>query len=48
MSGQAQEADRQHMMLLVELAQQAGRSEREITELVDQALEADADLRRAA
>jgi len=48
MSGQQQETDDQHMLLMVEAAQRAGRSESEIAEIVDDALEADADLERAA
>ena len=48
MSGQQQEAERQHMLLMVETAQRAGRSESEIAEIVDDATEADADLARAA
>ena len=48
MSGQAQEADQQHMLMMVESAQRAGLSESEISTIVDDALEADADLKRAA
>jgi hypothetical protein len=48
MSGQQHEAEQQHMLLLVEAAQRAGSSESEIVELVDAAVEADADLDRAA
>ena len=48
MSGQQQEAAEQHMLLMVETAQRAGRSESEIALIVDEALEADADLERAA
>jgi hypothetical protein len=48
MSGQQQEAEQQHMLLMVEAAQRAGSSEREIVELVDAAVEADVDLERAA
>jgi hypothetical protein len=48
MSGLEQEAEQQHMLLMVESAQRAGRSEREIGEMVDDAVEADADLERAA
>ena len=36
------------LLLMVESAQRAGRSEPEIGELVDDAIEADADLERAA
>jgi hypothetical protein len=48
MSGQQNEAEQQHMLHLVEAAQRAGNSESEIVELVDAAVEADADLDRAA
>ena len=48
MSGQQQETDDQHMLLMVEAAQRAGRSESEIAKIVEDALEADADLERAA
>ncbi len=48
MSGQAKEAEEQHLLLLVESAQRAGRSESEIGEIVAAAIEADADLDRAA
>lgn len=48
MSGQTQEADQQHMLVMVEAAQRAGFSETEIGTIVDDALEADADLERAA
>ncbi len=48
MTGQANEADQLHMLLLVESAQRAGRSEREIGELVEDATEADDQLDRAA
>jgi hypothetical protein len=48
MSGQAQETDQQHMLEMVESAQRAGLSEAEIGTVVDDALEADADLVRAA
>ena len=48
MSGQQQDAVEQHMLLMIETAQRAGRSESEIAEIVDDALEADADLERAA
>jgi hypothetical protein len=48
MSGQQQETDDQHMLLMVEAAQRAGRSESEIAKIVDDALEADTDLERAA
>ena len=48
MSGQIQEAQKQHLLFLVESAQRAGLSEVEIGEMVDEAVEADADLDRAA
>ena len=48
MSGQQQELEQQHMLIMVETAQLAGYSEREIAEIVDDAVEADADLERAA
>ena len=42
------DAERQHMLLLVDSAQRAGYSEREIAEIVDDAVEADAELENAA
>jgi hypothetical protein len=48
MSGQRQEAHEQHMLLLVESAQRAGHSEREISEIVNDAVEMDAEIERAA
>ena len=48
MWGQEQEEREQHMMLMVEAAQRAGRTESEINEIVDNAVEADADLECAA
>jgi hypothetical protein len=48
MSGQMQEQDQQHMLVMVESAQRAGLSETEIGAVVEDALEADADLERAA
>lgn len=48
MTEQFNEAREQHLLLLVESAQRAGRSEREISEIVDDAVQADADLDRAA
>jgi hypothetical protein len=48
MSGQREEAQEQHMLLLIESAQRAGRSEREISEIVDDAVQVDADTERAA
>jgi hypothetical protein len=46
MSGQAKEAEQQHLLLLVESAQRAGRSESEIGEIVEEAIEADSALDR--
>jgi hypothetical protein len=48
MSGQAHEAEQQHLLLMVESAQRAGRSESEIGAIVDEAVEADTELDRAA
>ena len=48
MSGQADEQAQQHLLLLVESAQRAGRSESEIDELVDDALKTDGELDCAA
>ena len=48
MSGQMQEAHQQQLLLLVESAQRAGLSEVEISEMVDEAVDADAQLDRAA
>ena len=48
MPGQADEQAQQHLLLLVESAQRAGRSESEIDELVDDALKTDDELDRAA
>jgi len=48
MTSREMEAERQHMLLLVEAAQRAGYSEREIVEIVDDAIEADAEIVRAA
>ncbi len=48
MSVKREEAQEQHMLLLVESAQRAGRSEREISKIVDDAVQADADTERAA
>jgi hypothetical protein len=39
--------DQQHMLLVVESAQRAGRSESEIVEIVHDAVGADAELERA-
>ena len=38
------EASRQHLLLMVEAAHRAGRSEAEIEKIVDDAVEADAEL----
>ena len=48
MTGQANEASELHMLLLIESAQRVGSSEAEIRELVDDAIEADDELDRAA
>ena len=48
MDENTQEAQQQHMMLIVESAQRAGYTESEIGELVDEAVQADAELERAA
>lgn len=48
MSGQQNEAEQQHLLLMVEAAQRAGHTESEIAELVDFAIVADAELERAA
>lgn len=48
MSGQTQEAEQQHLLLMVEFAVRAGRSESEINQILREAVEADADLERAA
>ena len=48
MSEQRQEAHEQHLLLLVETAQRAGQSEREISQLVNDAVEGDAEIDRAA
>jgi hypothetical protein len=42
------EMNRQHMLLVIEAAQRAGRSETEIAEIVDGAAETDAELEAAA
>jgi hypothetical protein len=41
-----QEAEQQHMLLIVESAQRADRSETEISEMVEEAVAADAELDR--
>jgi hypothetical protein len=48
MSRQAQEAEQQHLLLMVESAQRAGLSEAEIGSIVEDAVETDAELDRAA
>ena len=48
MSGQDTDRDQQHMLLVVESAQRAGCSESEIVEAVKDAVNEDAELRRAA
>jgi hypothetical protein len=42
------EANQQHLLLVVEAAMRAGRSEEEIAAIVDDAAEADAELDAAA
>jgi hypothetical protein len=42
------EREEQHMLFLIESAQRAGYSEREIVEIVDDAVETDADLGHVA
>ena len=48
MSAREGETDQQHMLLVVEAAQRAGYSESEIAEIVEDAIDADAKLERAA
>jgi len=48
MSDRVKEAEQQHMLLVVESAQRAGLSETEIAEIVEDAIEADAEVERAA
>jgi hypothetical protein len=48
MSDQKKEAQAQHLLLLIESAQRAGRSELEIEKLVEDAVRADDDVERAA
>ncbi len=48
MSDKVKEAGQQHMLLVVESAQRAGLSETEIAEIVEDAIEADAEVERAA
>jgi hypothetical protein len=48
MPEQEKKADQHQMLLLVESAQRAGLSEREIVEIVEDAIKADAEHERAA
>ena len=48
MTDQRKEAQAQHLLVLIESAQRAGRSEREIEKLVDDAVREDHDVERAA
>ena len=48
MPGQERETDQHRMLLLVESAQRAGLSEREIVQIVEDAIKADAEHERAA
>jgi len=48
MATRAKESEQQQLLHLVESAQRAGRSEREIREIVQDALEADAEREAAA
>jgi hypothetical protein len=48
MSGHEDEGELQHLLLMVESAQQAGLSEAEIEQVLDEAREDDAALERAA
>jgi hypothetical protein len=48
MSRRTQEAEQQHLLLIVESAQRAGFSEDEIGEIVAEAVEDDAERERAA
>ena len=48
MTRQTEEAQQQHLLLLVESAQRAGLSEAEIVEIADAAVAADIELDRAA
>jgi hypothetical protein len=45
---QRNEAKEQHLLVLIESAQRAGRSEREIEKLVDDAVRENDDVERAA
>jgi hypothetical protein len=42
------DAERQHMLHMVESALRAGRTEHEVREIVDEAVESDAEFDRAA
>lgn len=48
MTGIAHEADRQHLLLIVDTALRAGKSENEIARLVEEALAEDTALEEAA
>ncbi len=48
MSVHKHEAEKQHLLLMVESAQRAGRTEAEIEKIIDDAREDDAALDRAA
>ena len=48
MSVHEHEAEKQHLLLMVESAQRAGRTEAEIEKIIDDAREDDAALDRAA
>ena len=48
MTGRENEADRSRMLHLVESAQRDGYSEREIAEIVNEAVEADVEIEDAA
>jgi hypothetical protein len=48
MSRRTQEAEQQHLLLIVESAQRAGLSEDEIGKIVAEAVEADIERERAA
>ena len=48
MSGRENEAERQHLLHLVESAQRDGRSEREIAQIVNDAVDADVEIEDAA
>ena len=48
MTSHEHEAERRHLLLMVESAQRAGRSEAEIEKILEDAREDDASLERAA